>query len=267
MNELKLPEPDTHCLDDEGGRPIDVWSYSPEMVRQIIAADRAQRKDTWREAIDEARLSLMLDITTPGADPAASVKELVAWANELALNPAISSDAQALIDRGIARQAERHAEELLAYEVTVGNLREQGEPVAWGMPDACGNIVEAVTADDVGQSGELKAWRAQYSVPLYTAAPAPERERCAHLAKPQGEPVCARCESLSRAVMMDQTAHDMNLVAEKYAHKLALDLECVLSDYSGKWWSAAIETIGKYREEMNAIHERESPTFMGEPRL
>lgn len=44
MNELKLPEPDTHCLDDEGGRPIDVWSYSPEMVRQIIAADRAQQR-------------------------------------------------------------------------------------------------------------------------------------------------------------------------------------------------------------------------------
>jgi hypothetical protein len=67
MNELKLPEPDTHCLDDEGGRPIDVWSYSPEMVRQIIAADRAQ-------------------------------------------------------------QSARHREELLAYEVTVGNLREQAQP-------------------------------------------------------------------------------------------------------------------------------------------
>ena len=62
MNELKLPEPDTHCLDDEGGRPIDVWSYSPELVRQIVAADRAQK-------------------------------------------------------------SARHREELLAYEVTVGNLR------------------------------------------------------------------------------------------------------------------------------------------------
>ena len=69
MTELKLPEPDTHCLDDEGGRPIDVWSYSPELVRQIIEADRAQ-------------------------------------------------------------QSARHAEELLAYEVTVSNLREQAQPVA-----------------------------------------------------------------------------------------------------------------------------------------
>lgn len=49
MNELKLPEPDTHCLDDEGGRPIDVWSYSPELVRQIVAADRALRESSYTE--------------------------------------------------------------------------------------------------------------------------------------------------------------------------------------------------------------------------
>ena len=66
-------------------------------------------------------------------------------------------------------------------------------------------------------------------------------------------------------VMMDQTAHDMNLVAEKYAHKLALDLECVLADYSGTWYETAMKTLGDYRSAMDAIHERESPTFMGEP--
>lgn len=41
MNEIKLPEPDTHCWDDDSSK--DVWSYSPELVRQIIEADRAQR--------------------------------------------------------------------------------------------------------------------------------------------------------------------------------------------------------------------------------
>lgn len=58
---------------------------------------------------------------------------------------------------------------------------------------------------------------------------------------------------------------EMDAIAIKYAHKLALDLECVLSDYSGRWWDAAVNTIGEYRSAMNAIHERESPTFMGEP--
>jgi len=68
-----------------------------------------------------------------------------------------------------------------------------------------------------------------------------------------------------RKPMIDQTAHDMNLVAEKYAHKLALDLECVLADYSGTWYETAMKTLGDYRSAMNEIHERESPTFMGEP--
>ena len=67
----------------------------------------------------------------------------------------------------------------------------------------------------------------------------------------------------------DDIAAEMSTVADQYAHKLALDLECVLADYSGTWYdtaiSTAISTIGAYRGAMNAIHERESPTFMGEP--
>lgn len=63
----------------------------------------------------------------------------------------------------------------------------------------------------------------------------------------------------------DDIAAEMSTVADQYAHKLALDLECVLSEYSGTWYDAAMTTLGAYREAMNAIHERESPTFMGEP--
>lgn len=58
----------------------------------------------------------------------------------------------------------------------------------------------------------------------------------------------------------------MSEVADKFAHKLALDLECILSDsYSGRWYDSALQTLGEYRMAMNAIHERESPTYMGEP--
>ena len=59
----------------------------------------------------------------------------------------------------------------------------------------------------------------------------------------------------------------MGDVADTFAHKLALDLECVLADYSGKWYDTAIKTIGAYRSAMNAIHEKQSPTFMGEPQV
>ena len=58
---------------------------------------------------------------------------------------------------------------------------------------------------------------------------------------------------------------EMDAVASRYAHKLALDLECVLSNYIGPWYDTAMQTLSDYRMAMNRIHERESPTFMGEP--
>lgn len=58
VKDLKLPPPDTHCLDDEGSRPIDVWSYSPELVRQIIAADRALQDTRHREELAAADFTI-----------------------------------------------------------------------------------------------------------------------------------------------------------------------------------------------------------------
>ena len=58
---------------------------------------------------------------------------------------------------------------------------------------------------------------------------------------------------------------EMDAVAIKYAHKMALDLECILAEYGGSWYNTAMQTLGEYRSAMNTIHERESPTFMGEP--
>jgi hypothetical protein len=57
-------------------------------------------------------------------------------------------------------------------------------------------------------------------------------------------------------------------VADRYAHRLALALECVLMDrQSDRWWNEAMQLIGEYRSAMNAIHEQHSPTYMGEPRI
>jgi hypothetical protein len=60
---------------------------------------------------------------------------------------------------------------------------------------------------------------------------------------------------------------EMDAVARQYAHKMALDLECILAEYGGSWYNTAMRTLGEYRSAMNAIHERESPTFMGEPSI
>ena len=48
-------------------------------------------------------------------------------------------------------------------------LEQQAEPVAWGAPDALGNIVETISPDE--KITDMKAWADQYSVPLYAAPP------------------------------------------------------------------------------------------------
>lgn len=67
MTTIKLPKPDTHCFDDDSSPPKDVWSYSPELVRQIIELDRAQRGEPvlWRYRDSEQCIKPMSGYT-PG---------------------------------------------------------------------------------------------------------------------------------------------------------------------------------------------------------
>ena len=59
---------------------------------------------------------------------------------------------------------------------------------------------------------------------------------------------------------------EMDEVAQRFAHILALELECVLADRPG-YYEKALLVLGKYRSAMNDIHEKHSPTHMGEPLL
>jgi len=63
----------------------------------------------------------------------------------------------------------------------------------------------------------------------------------------------------------DPMVEAMQRVADRYAHRMAMHLECILLDYSGKWADEAMQTLSEYRTAMNAIHETESPKHMGEP--
>lgn len=46
---------------------------------------------------------------------------------------------------------------------------QAGEVMAWGMPDALGNIVESISPTE--KVTDFKAWAAQYSIPLYATPP------------------------------------------------------------------------------------------------
>jgi hypothetical protein len=67
----------------------------------------------------------------------------------------------------------------------------------------------------------------------------------------------------------DGNERAMLQIADKYAHRMAMLLECiVMSVPSGTaYWDEAMATLDGYRGEMNAIHEQGSPTHMGEPVL
>lgn len=69
-----------------------------------------------------------------------------------------------------------------------------------------------------------------------------------------------------RPASMD-AADAMGKVAQEFAHRLAMNLECLILDCpaSARFYDEAAATLGAYRSAMNAIHERLSPTHMGEP--
>jgi hypothetical protein len=68
--------------------------------------------------------------------------------------------------------------------------------------------------------------------------------------------------------MTDQLrqAEPMTEVADRFAHRMALELEYVLADRLG-YYNKAMQVLSEYRSAMNDIHEQHSPTFMGEPKL
>lgn len=72
--------------------------------------------------------------------------------------------------------------------------------------------------------------------------------------------------ALTEQVRVLRAVEPMDAVASKFAHRMALELECVLADRP-RYYNKAMQVLGEYRSAMNAIHEQHSPTFMGEPRI
>lgn len=67
----------------------------------------------------------------------------------------------------------------------------------------------------------------------------------------------------------DDEADEMDTVAIEFAHRLAMNLECLILECpaSSRFYDESLQTLSAYRGAMNAIHERISPTHMGEPVL
>lgn len=78
-------------------RPVHAL-YTADQLRTAIAAER--ERNPWRMAIDDALVTAHLGVATD--DPYDDLNLLLDWHHDIWLDPAVSSDAQALIDRGAA---------------------------------------------------------------------------------------------------------------------------------------------------------------------
>ena len=61
---------------------------------------RLASADKWREAIDQALIVACIGTAEPHDDPKERLAKLIDWETKIALDPAVSSEARALIARG-----------------------------------------------------------------------------------------------------------------------------------------------------------------------
>ena len=160
--EIKLPPlPETEYLLGIPARPYEsewissdsAWDDSAMQAYATAAVEQdrgsAPPDGSWRQAVDEALIACALDCTSSHDDPKAALSKLIDWHVQVALDPAVSSAAQALID---ADRAQR------------------GEPVAWMVVNESGTDA-FVTADPTLAQADQRA------LPLYTA---PQPSQPAH---------------------------------------------------------------------------------------
>jgi hypothetical protein len=164
------------------------------------------------------------------------VRELIAKAYEGGFIDGMQKQAQSSVDRAVNRLADRTGDArtgVYSDIVSDGGMdpRNQPEPQRWAV--FCGGC-------------RKQGWVA-YQHP--------------------GKTICDDCVAKLRGTTPKQTSIEdaMDEVAHRFAHRLALDLECVLAKYDGPWYDQAWDTLSQYRSEMNKLHEQVSPTFMGEP--
>lgn len=82
----------------------EVQTYATAAVEQDRAS--APPDGSWRQAIDEALIMCALDCTSSHDDPRAALSRLIDWHVQVALDPSVSSAAQALLDTDRAQREE-----------------------------------------------------------------------------------------------------------------------------------------------------------------
>lgn len=78
----------------------DVTQFARDLIHWHDTRQGREAMGPWQAAIDDALIAHCLDCTGPDSDPCECVSRLLRSAEAMALDPAISERAQALIERG-----------------------------------------------------------------------------------------------------------------------------------------------------------------------
>ena len=99
----ELPEPDCLYIDAgwRGGN-----AYFSETVKRLTAAAE-QRGAAWQDAVIEQLVVAHIYRKEHATDPRKALQDLISWHVQVALDPQVSSDAQALVDRGAEAMQEK----------------------------------------------------------------------------------------------------------------------------------------------------------------
>lgn len=112
------------------GSYIDAWGA----YQAALASERAKPNE-WKEAVIEKLVVSHILQESHEFDPHGAINDLLAWETQIALDPQVSCQAQALIDRGAASERAKPAEPLsMSMFATKADydaaLAQQAEPVA-----------------------------------------------------------------------------------------------------------------------------------------
>lgn len=118
------------------------------------ARDEMRATDPWRRALDDKLVNIGLDCLGPGETPQQAIKRLIEWETTTALDPAVSEQAQALIEQGRAsapqvvepvawaNRLQFTTEPMMAYAVSTERARHDDVPLYAAPPRASAPSVQ-----------------------------------------------------------------------------------------------------------------------------
>lgn len=190
LTEAALPEFDDarvqrvyEVLIDGGAPPDPAEHWEGFVARRIVAALAADeaRPDPWREAVEEELVAC--GNMTASDDPRESVRRLIDWHCAVQIDPAVSSEAQALIERGRREAADEarepvapstHSEEFIALR---DGHRVASEDAYWAPRPIQDGAMQRRAYEDGFDRGFSSGWMVRDGYADRPPAPAAQDEQ------------------------------------------------------------------------------------------